>query len=149
MFSRTSEALLLLALCTCFFASGCFDKTSQGGFFVTTEDCGFDEFGVVFCVPHPFVPVNGRWVRDLASGASGGTRLFPPSGSGFVSTDSTGRLFVEDGRVEAVWDAGVQWNPPCNGQTSAVASWTVVKEDPVIPWACGPAGIVFPPPHHR
>src|SRR5215472_16443391 len=76
---------------------GCWDKPRTAGFFVITEDCGVDEFGVPFCIPHPFVKVNGQYVRDIDNTAVGDVYSFPTGGSGFVTTDGNGHIFVTRG----------------------------------------------------
>src|ERR1700738_4282121 len=129
--------------------SGCFDNTGPnfGGFFAITEDCGPDEFGIPFCVPHPNVLVNGNYVRDLDSTATGTVQAFPSQGLGYVTTDITGHYFVQYGRFPAVWNSGIKWNVPCgpSGATMAVGSFNVPRETPYIGWACGP-GPPPPPP---
>jgi hypothetical protein len=66
---NASPFFLLAMLVATLGTVGCWDRpvvVTQGGFFVTSEDCGTDQFGVLFCIPHPNAQVNGRWVRDLA-----------------------------------------------------------------------------------
>lgn len=130
----------VLAACTCASAlllGGCpWDQPqspSLGGFFVFTEDNNG-----LFNVPHPGAFVNGSWRQDLPGTVHGQTLNFD------ATTDGNGMYHVLDGRIPAVWDAGVIWNVPC-GNSAATAIFNVTPENPNIEWVCEPTVITSSP----
>jgi len=111
-------------------AVGCGGSNRAPGFFVKTLDCTFISGLPPICIAHPGAWVNGSWARDLSSDAVGNRLNFP-----LTATDSNGNLFVSDGRLPAVWTAGVIWNLPCF-PGARVDDFNVTFENPEIGWAC-------------
>lgn len=116
---RNSSVVILLGLmimCTCGFDGGCLGFLSRDiPTHISAQNTKYTMGGLVGATPRPYQKVYGHWVYD----ASGEGDPFPHGDRkdfGFndpTITGSDGRVIVGNLRLNAYWQFGINFEPPC------------------------------------